>query len=152
MKPNQRGRRIFIISFRRGEAPTFRDRRVTGAIRLLEEGLFPTAISEGWFPFSVGGCLPLVHELPKCEHAVFMPSKGGVCRKRIPTGVNQGREALERTLAGPRQPDPERSPEAGLARRVSQWTNSAIRMTMGIGMPSIRSKIERMVSKPPQSI
>ncbi len=43
-------------------------------------------------------------------------------------------------------------PEAGLARRVSQRTNSAIRMTMGIGTPSIRSKIERMVSKPPQSI
>src|ERR1019366_2536876 len=99
MKPNQTGRRIFIISFRRGEAPTFRDRRVTGAIRLLEEGLFPTAISEGWFPFSVGGCLPLVHELPKCEHAVFMPSKGGVCRRRIPTGVNQGRGAPLQALA-----------------------------------------------------
>ena len=27
-----------------------------------------------------------------------------------------------------------------------QWTNSAIRMTMGMGMPSIKSKIERMVS------
>jgi hypothetical protein len=30
--------------------------------------------------------------------------------------------------------------------RVSQWTNSAIRMTMGMGMPSIKSKIERIVS------
>ena len=38
MKPNQRGRRIFIISFRRGEAPTFRDRRVTGSIGLLDGG------------------------------------------------------------------------------------------------------------------
>ena len=31
-------------------------------------------------------------------------------------------------------------------RRVSQRTNSAIRMTMGMGMPSIKSKIERIVS------
>jgi hypothetical protein len=31
-------------------------------------------------------------------------------------------------------------------RCVSQWTNSAIRMTMGMGMPSIKSKIERIVS------
>jgi hypothetical protein len=29
-----------------------------------------------------------------------------------------------------------------------QWTNKAINMTMGIGMPSIKSKIERMFDKP----
>jgi len=31
-------------------------------------------------------------------------------------------------------------------RHVPQWTKSAIRMTMGMGMPSIKSKIERIAS------
>ena len=52
MKPNQRGRRIFTVSFRRGEAPTFRDRRVTGVI--LQFARYEPWIS--YFPESLFTC------------------------------------------------------------------------------------------------
>jgi hypothetical protein len=44
------------------------------------------------------------------------------------------------------------NPSGRYQRRYQQWLTSAIKMMMGIGTPSSKSKIERIVNPPPQFV
>jgi hypothetical protein len=52
-------------------------------------------------------------------------------------------------IGASRQSALSREQQEQVSRRYQQWLNSAIKMMMGIGTPSRKSKIERIV-KPPQ--